>query len=382
MPPTEDFVDRMFDTAYAWAHRGLHLLDESASSMLEKVERIKDKLLHDQGIEIQIHRPPPRTPSLLWNGIMDSRMVHFLRRNWKVSIGASATAIILFWKLNQVLTIPAHVPEQGSQCVLVLGNLNDPIVRSQVMDLYRRRFTVFVCSESADSFKQYEAETQFIIPIQPSSPTDLQKFTDFLKDGELASILFMPNLSYQPPGLLSVETLQYEIRSNILINYNTLIRLLPYLPDRKVQLILFNPSLTYNLQLTENTAELFISGFIDSIFHSLRNYGSLSVLMVRLGLFQVRGQSSNYKYLELQGSDISMGLHKPVYELIMSYNGNLAQRWFIYLSTFFGRFRVYYLGKYSYLSSWSFFPLFLLLREILQNLRRQINDFLPFPLFI
>ena len=357
------------------------MLDESASSMLEKVERIKDKLLHEQGIDLQVHRPPPRTPSLLWNNIVDSRAVQFLRHNWGVSIGVSATAIILFWKLKQVLAVPSHVPEQGSQCVLVLGNLNDPIVRSQVMDLYRRRFTVFVCSES-DSFREYEAETQFIIPMQPSSPTDLQKFTDFLTNGELASILFMPNLSYQPPGLLSVETLQYEIRSNILINYNTLIRLLPYLPNRKVQLILFNPSLTYNLQLTENTAELFISGFIDSIFHSLKNYGSLSVLMVRLGLFQVRGQSSNYKYLELKGSDISTGLHKPVYELIMSYNGNLAQRWFIYLSTFFGKFRVYYLGKYSYLSSWSFFPLFLSLRETFRRLGRQFDDFLPFPFFI
>ncbi|CCF55534.1 hypothetical protein KAFR_0A00960 [Kazachstania africana CBS 2517] len=376
----EDFVDRVFDLGTRYIDKCYRLIDSSGQAVVDRLKDMaEDWALTPSG------NIPERTGTMggsmlrkLFPGLNGSQCGK--SQYWLYGLGTSATVLVLFWKLA---SIPSRLPQNESLCVLILGDMSDPIVRSQVMDLYARRFTVFICSENAEKFKKYKDETDFLIPIDASSSTDLQKFIDYLNssslpNGRLASILFMPNLSYQPSGELSMEALQYEIKSNILISYNTLIKLLPHLlttSRNKTQLILFNPSLSYNLQMSNHPTELFISGFVSSIYHSLQKYDSLNVMMIHLGLFQIQGQLSNYKYLKWSGSSIQSGLHSPVYKIIMSANGTPVQKLLLWFRTLFGRHPVFFLGRLSFISTWSIFPLMLRFKRFLSAKNRQVRNF-------
>ncbi|KAG0671249.1 hypothetical protein C6P45_001013 [Maudiozyma exigua] len=359
MSSNQDFVDKLFGLSSKIAQKSYDIADITAHSVVQSLDSIKDKIF--DGSDADIFQPETVASS---SGIFSSilpgiNIVEPLKENWMYGLSISATTMLILWKWNRLLVQPDHVPQQKNMCVLIFGDMNDSIIRSEVMDLYRRRFTVFVCSEHSDSFKKFEEETDFIHPINPNSASDLTYFTEFISQtaspqNKLASVLFMPNLSYQPTGELSVNTMEHELRSNVLVYYNILLKLLPHLPGPDIQLLLFNPSLTYNLNVAHHSTELFISGFITSIFRSLQNYKTLDVSMINLGLFQVRGQLSNYKYINSSGSDIAVSLHAPVYKMIMTHNGNLLQKFVEYLCTCGGKAQIFYLGKFSFLSSLPF----------------------------
>lgn len=358
----QDIVDKVFNLGHKVINTGYRISDELANAALNTVKSIgtnakSNDVVTNMSVKGRggVHNWLPGLPTVFSN-------------NWMLGVGCTLIGSALLWKTGSLLTIPSHVPKAETQCILVLGDMSDPIVRSQVMDLYRRRFTVFVCSESSRRFKGHENETDYLYYIDPSSQDDLYQFTSYLSSKgsdkrKLASILFMPNLAYHKPGDVSLTTLQYELRSNILINYNTLLKLIPLIPQEHIQLILFNPSLSYNLERAHHSTELFVSGFITSIYRSLKSYNTLDVAMVHLGLFQVRGQLSNYKYLRLKGSDINQSLHKPIYRIIMNYNGNFLQQFAQFLYTFGSTRPIYYLGNYSFLATFSAFSNFIILKE-------------------
>ena len=359
MSSNQDFVDKLFGLSSKIAQKSYDIVDVTAHGVVQSIDNIKGKIF--DGSEIDVFQPEAVSSSSgIFSRILPGiNIIEPLKENWMYGLSISATTMLILWKWNKLLAQPDHVPQGKNMCVLIFGDMNDSLIRSQVMDLYRRRFRVFVCSEHSESFKKFEEETDFIHPINPNSADDLTYFSESISQtGELsrklASILFMPNLSYQPTGELSVNTMEHELRTNVLIYYNTLIKLLPHLPDPDIQLILFNPSLTYNLNIAHHSTELFISGFITSVFRSLQNYKTLNVSMINLGLFQVRGQLSNYKYINSSGSDIAVSLHAPVYKMIMTHNGNLLQKFVHYLYTFGGNDQIFYLGKFSYLSSFPF----------------------------
>ncbi|CAB4254239.1 similar to Saccharomyces cerevisiae YHR017W YSC83 Non-essential mitochondrial protein of unknown function [Maudiozyma barnettii] len=359
MSSDQDFVEKLFNASFKLARKSIDIADNTTHSVINSIGTIKDKILDSS--EVDVFQPETVTTTKgIFSGMFPGiNSVEPIKENWMYGLSISATALLIIWKWNKLLTLPDHIPQNENLCVLVLGDMSDPIIRSQVMDLYRRRFIIFVCSENSSNFKQFEEETDFIHPINPASPGDLTFFTEFITQvsdppRKLASILFMPNLSYQPTGELSVENMQHELKTNILTYYSTLIKLIPHLPNSNTQIILFNPKLTYNLGTAHHATELFISGFITSIFNALQNYKSLSVSMVNLGLFQVRGQLSNYKHMRLTGNDISSGLHAPIYKMIMRHNGHLLQRFVEHVCTCGGKYQTYYLGKFSYLSSLPF----------------------------
>ena len=360
MSSSQDFVDKIFSASTKLAEKGLSIADSTTQTVLRSVGDLKEKITSSPELDVfqpeQISSASKGIFSGLLPGIGSREM---LRDNWMYGLSISATTLLIVWKCKQLLSLPNHVPQSQSLCVLVLGDINDPIVRSQVMDLYRRRFTVFICSENANNYKQFEEETDFIHPLNPASDNDLAYFTEYLTSAsdpprKLASVLFMPNLAYYPSGDQSVDHIEHELRSNVLVYYSTLVKLLPHLPDPETQLIMFNPSLAYNLGQPHHQTEAFVSGFISTIYNSLQSHASLNVNMVHVGLFQVRGQLSNYKYMNLAGSDISEGLHTPIYHMIMMFNGNKLQKIMQKACSFFGKCQVHYFGRFSYTSSLPF----------------------------
>lgn len=379
----DDLIDLVFDVGTSYYNKAQDLASNLGHNTLKTVQILKDTVKFD-GVE------PLHTDDVglgvggsgVLGGVYDmfytnpSRYLPGIKKHWMLSTSVVASGILLGYGLKQALTIPTSISRNETQVILILGDYSDPIIRSQALDFYRRNYMVFICSENVDRFKIQEEDFENLYFINPQLNDDLFKFTKlfdgtttggdkFKGQNKLASIIFTPNLSYFTPGEVSLETLQYEIRSNILINYNTLLKILPHLPrNQKTQLILLNPSLSYNLQNSHHPAEMFISGFITSIYRSLKNYESLNIFMIHIGLFQVRGQLSNYKYLKWTGSDINVYLHDPIYKLIRKYNGNLIQRLIQRISTFNGYWKIYYMGRYSLLATFNCFPIILKLESV------------------
>lgn len=267
--------------------------------------------------------------------------------------GFSAVMAVLFWRKDILLGLPEHLPKNQPKCCLVLGDMHDPIIRSQAMDLYRRRFTIFVCSRDAPSYREREEDDDFLVHIDPNSPGDLANFVQSLNSTyELASILFMPNLSYHPSGEINLSQLETEIRSNTLLYFCTLMKLLPHLP--RTQLILFDPSLTYNMKVPHHHVEIIISGIIKSVYQSLARNNKLDIYLVHLGILQLAAQPSNYKFLNLKGSNVNTSFLEPVYGLIMAYNGNILRKIWLWVITLGSLNRHWYCGKYSWFSTLPF----------------------------
>lgn len=163
----------------------------------------------------------------------------------------------------------------------------------------------------------------------------------------------MPRLSYHPSGVISCDSLESEIHSSIFVYYQALLSIIPHL-KRKTQLIMFNPSLTADLNLVHHSTEIITSGIIDSLFKIFKEYQRLNVSTIKLGILQIGSQPSNYKFLRMAGSDIHEALHYPVYKMIMSANGYKLRQLLSWLTTLGGYNSVYYCGRFSYLVSWPF----------------------------
>lgn len=347
-----DIVDRLFSVGYNVISRGNEAVSDVAGKVVDKVRQVQGKDVK----KLESLQLDSKSPGV-WKSLGGVVSWSYGQRQ-RALVGASITAgaIVLFWQCKQLLKVPERLPSSQSRCVLIFGDMRDPIVRTQVMDLYRRGFTVFICSTNAKAFRERQEDDDFLRHIDPGSASDLASFVRFLaKSGEgepckLASILFMPNLAYYPPGDMSTSQLASEIRSNVLVYYSTLVEILPHLESSTVQLILFNPSLSLNLAVPHHPAELFISGLMSSINQTMKRYHRLKVSMVHVGALKLGAQPSNYKYLNLRGSNINDSLLKPVYNLIMSYNGNRMQRLWLWITTGGSLQRNLYCGRFSYLS--------------------------------
>lgn len=380
---SSDIVDQVFNLGHAWYEKASSLVSNLSEGAVKKLNLIKSNIKTDSIDSTNIlessilGNSSARTFGVgkFYRTFYTSSIGKQISKNWILSAGITTTSILLGFKLFQVLKISKTISRNETQIILILGDYSDPIIRAQVLDFYRRNYTVYICSETVDRFKLQQEDFENLYFINPNSDDDLYKFTRLFDshstintnsyNNNLASIIFTPRLSYFTPGEVSLETLQYEIKANILINYNTLLKIIPHLPKSQVtQLILLNPSLSYNLQNAHHPTEMFISGFITAIYKSLKNHDSLSVFMIHIGLFQVRGQLSNYKYLKWNGSDISKCLHDPLYELIKRYNGNLLQSLCQRIWTINGYWSVYYMGKYSLLATFNTFPLLMKLEAI------------------
>lgn len=372
---TEDLVDQVFDLGHTYYEKAYQLATNVGDNALKTVKKLR-KNIEDDPIEA-INAIEPLHARIFghrshYGSIWTPGLKRNLKNHWVLGLSVSVTTFLLSYTLLQALKVPKSISRNETQVILVLGDYGDPIIRSQVLDFYRRNYTVFICSENVDRFKLQQEDFENLYFINPQSNDDLYKFTSLFETHsspsqvkKLSSIIFTPNLSYFTPGEVSLETLQYEIRSNILINYNTLLKILPHIPKAQTtQLILLNPSLSYNLQNNHHPAEMFISGFITSIYRSLQNYDSLAVFMVHIGLFQVRGQLSNYKYTKWNGSDINKYLHAPLYRLIARYNGNFVQRLCQRIWTLNGNWSIYYMGRYSLLATFKCFPMILTLQSL------------------
>lgn len=350
-----DIVDKLFSAGYSLLTRGNEAVSEVAGRVVDKVRKVQGSDVR----RLESYSSEPRSQGA-WNSVLGAfSWAYGQRQRALVGVGITAGAFVLFWQCRQLLGIPERLPPSRPSAVLVFGDMRDPIVRSQVMDLYRRGFTVFVCSSNAKAFRERQEDDDFLRHIDPGSASDLASFVQFLaKPGEagpyrLASILFMPNLAYYPPGDMSPSQLGSEIKANVLVYYSALVGLLPQLENLErsaVQLILFNPSLSSNLAVPHRPAELFISGLMSSINQSLKNRRRLNVSVVHVGALKLGAQPSNYKYLSLGGSNINDSLLKPVYELIMTYNGNWILRGFFWIRTVGSLRRNMYCGRFSSLS--------------------------------
>ncbi|CCC67458.1 hypothetical protein NCAS_0A09000 [Naumovozyma castellii] len=345
----QDIVDKAFNIAHWGFANASKLADELKDSVISSAKYVEKAVVGDEEIisSVEAHST---------FGKMNIPFPGFLsagRDNWVKTAGFSATAILMCWGCHHMLRVPSKLPVNENKCVLILGNRNDPIVRSQIADLFRRKYTVFLCSENIGDENEDE---EFLFYLDPSSNKDLMRFIDYLTTSSsikmnLAAILFMPNIAYHVPGSLTTEVLNSTFNANISVYYDVLMKILPHLPYKKTPLFLYNPSLAYNMQISTQPATTFVSGCINSLYQVLRHLRDLQTIQLNLGVFQLGGQPSNYKYLEVSGPNINKALFDPVYKLIISFNGNFLQRAYMHLITLNGLCSSFHFGKYSLLSS-------------------------------
>nr|P41907.1 RecName: Full=UPF0744 protein YSD83 [Saccharomyces paradoxus]pir/S43540/ YSD83 protein - yeast (Saccharomyces sp.) [Saccharomyces sp.]CAA52092.1 YSD83 [Saccharomyces douglasii] len=368
-PGGKDIVDQIFDAGYWLVSKSAVLGDEIKNHVEKSIESISEKMSNKETPRLQESNSNKfKAYKTLRIGFQD---------HWKLGLGISATSLCLYLGYRTFFKLPPYLPEAESQVVLILGDMNDPIIRNQVMDLYRRRFTVYICTENADVYKKHEEDQDFVYYIDPTCEEDFEAF--FLDVPRLASILFMPRLSYHPSGAISCDSLESEIHSSILVYHQALLTIIPHL-KRNTQLIMFNPSLTAELNLVHHSTEIIMSSIIDSLFRIFKNYRRLNVSMIKLGILQIGSQPSNYKFLTMAGSDIHEALHYPVYKMIMSANGYKLRQLLSWLTTWGGCNSVYHCGRFSYLISWPFASLIynhrtrFSLKRLKKNLTKAYNS--------
>lgn len=211
----KDIVDQIFDTGYWVVSKSVVLGDEIRNHVGRSIESINEKISN--------RKAPPVQESNFSTSRQDlSRKLKIgFQDHWKLGLSLSATSLCLYLGYRTFLKLPPHLPEAESKVVLIFGDMNDPIARNQVMDLYRRRFIVYVCTENADVYKKHEEDQDFVYYIDPTCGKDLEAFYPDVP--RLASILFMPRLSYHPSGIISCDSLESEIHSSIFVYYQALL---------------------------------------------------------------------------------------------------------------------------------------------------------------
>lgn len=317
--------DRLLDQCFSIFDKTTNLIDQTNRIMYGAAEIITK----------QFNRWIPKSEKETKLETVTSTTGTFLRNiqiYYRFGIGIALTGL-LTWLINRYLipTLPTHLPrDKNDQVVLVLGDMQDPITRMQVNDLYRRRFTVFVCAprltdgDSKDDQNEFDQDDGLFYISH--TPRRLAQFVKFLsiKNRSLRAILVIPNTSYYPSGIfsnISSSQLQSEIQGNFISFWKILTKLLPHFIEiNQLQVIIFNPSLSKNLRLPHHSIELVISTLADALYELLRvDYGSnLDIYQCHLGILNIAGNASNYKYLSIKGIRASRSLCKPVYQLIIS----------------------------------------------------------------
>ncbi|SCV04952.1 LANO_0G15060g1_1 [Lachancea nothofagi CBS 11611] len=335
-------VDKIFDTGFYWFKK--------AESINRRVlDNVKDL---GSGASNPITDPLERqvAPIGIFHGFENQKVLKTIS-----ALGLSAAALLM-WRYGGKLLPrpPAHLKQGDKTCVLLFGHMRDPITRQIVMDLYRRGFIVFVCSENGAS----ENDDDGLFHI---APIDLNNMIKYLHEmsAVLSSILIVPNSAYYPSGVfttLSSSVVQSEMEQNVFAHIKALVKLLPHLTP-KLQIILMTPSLPLNYGIPHHSPEYFIAGLMQSFHRALKyEYPQSRIYLCHLGVLKIAGSSSSYKYLSASGSNISKSLLMPLYNLIVS----RKSWWFNFIERLAGDQRFY--GKWSrlgyFLGSWT--PLFIL----------------------
>lgn len=368
----DDFIDYCFTQ--------LHFYGGHLNGILTKIgEKVNEK--HKTAIDIILNgMPHPKNAAVdMKNPIMPlDNMFKFLKPitknlvgHWPIYTAITFGGGLLYYGLKRYSFVEPQLPLEcicnntGIPTIVILGDMNDPLIRSQVMDLYRRGYMIILISRQNNKIKmRYQNETDFLKFIDLTQLKDQRQLKNWLLSEKFAicSILFIPNLSYYSTGETSIETTQNEINNNILYQYDNLLQIIHLLKlssssstdnngTKKYQLITFNSSIPKNLNLSQHPIEIIISGMIQSVYQNLTTYNkTLELNMVNVGLLQIRGQLSNYKYLSSSGEDTYRALHEPIYQLIRKFNGNWLQRFLLHLKrVFLGN--KFYMGRYSYISA-------------------------------
>lgn len=322
-------MDKIFDKGFEWFKK----VEHANNRIIEKAKELGNVSSSQMRDAIE---PQPRLEGpyfQMWGpGIRKAGSL----------VGLGAVAILL-WKLGGKIVprLPSHLDPADKRCVLLFGQMRDPITRQIVMDLYRRGFTVFVCSEHV--FSQNDDDGLFHITHE-----DLPRMVKYLEENsaQLTSILIIPNSAYYPSGLvttLSSTVITAELEQNVFTHVRALIKILPHFKNR-LQIIFLSPSLPKHFAVPHHSPEYLVAGLISSFYEALRSeVPQASIYLCHLGVLKIAGSPSNYKYLSMSGSGINKSLLMPLYRLITSNNS----WWFSFWEVFGGHQRFY--GKGSML---------------------------------
>ncbi|AET38447.1 Ysc83p Ecym_2748 [Eremothecium cymbalariae DBVPG len=292
-------------------------------------------------------------------GISQNRVVRF-------GLGVTALGVLLFAVNKFVIPeLGTHI-ENDREVVLVVGEMSDPITRSLVYDLYRRGFIVFICTTKQNKHQGLEEEEYEKVPSPwdkedglfhiTSSTECLSQFMEFLQqeNKHLRGILVVPNVCFYTSGIFTNITsaqLSDEFGVNFVNIWRVITNLLPQFNNAyrdKLQVIIFNPSLSKNLNIQYHSLEFLISSMMETLYNVMKNEcGHLAdVYQCHLGILNVAGNASNYKYLTINGEHITTSLCEPIYELLIS-KGHI---WFRFKRWVLGS--VLYCGKGSRIACW------------------------------
>ncbi|AEY96972.1 FAEL018Cp [Eremothecium gossypii FDAG1] len=289
---------------------------------------------------------------------------------------AAAAAGLLVYVAGRALVPAVAARVVGErETVLVLGEMTDPITRALVYDLHRRGFCVFVCSTSEKRDRQLEDEYEKVpspwdqeggVCHMAATPEAVARLTEFLQREErrLRGVLVVPSSCFFTSGMFTnipEGQVRSELQENLVNTWAVVTRLLPQFDSAsrdKLQVVVFNPSLSQKLNLQYHSLELLMSSTMESLYRILANEcGYLAdVYQCHLGILNIAGNASNYKYLTINGSHITKALCEPIYELLLS-RDNMWVRFKRWLQG-----PVLYCGKGSRLACWlrSYAPLWLL----------------------
>ncbi|SCU78872.1 LAMI_0A06348g1_1 [Lachancea mirantina] len=306
-----DAVDRIFDKCYSLYSRA----EKAGTRLLEGFYDSAPEASENRDI-----RASENALQTLWKGIKVHKMAI------GAALGLATGAVALYHILPRFLPgVPQHLAHNDQRCVLILGNMQDPITRSIAMDLYRRGFIIFVCSEQSSG--RNDDESLFHI-----NRSELPKFIEFLQNEDLSfqNIVVVPNSAYYPSSqftTLSTKAVKTEIDDNFLGHLQVLSKLFQHVPT-DIQIVLLTPSLSLNFGLPCHAPEIFVASFTNSLYKVLRaEFPRANVFLGHLGVLQIAGSPSNYKYLSYAGANISDALLTPLYRLVYSKNTFWLRIW-------------------------------------------------------
>ncbi|SCU98995.1 LADA_0H16666g1_1 [Lachancea dasiensis] len=323
-------VDKVFDTGFFWFKK----VESLNRRIIENVKELGSSSIDDSNGAL---KDAPHAAADYYHSLGRPQLGLIAQ-----VVGTSAAALLIWSYRHKLLPRPPkHLAQGDKKCILLFGHMRDPITRQIVMDLYRRGFVVFVCSEGGAS----ETDDDGLFHIASS---DLSNMIKYLCESStvLSSILIVPNSAYNLSGAfttLSTTAVQDELRRNVFTHMHALSKLIPHL-IANVQIILLAPSLPRNLGIPHHSPEYLVAGLIESYYKTLRfEYPSAKIYFCHLGLLKIASSSSSYKNLPYTGTAIGTSLLRPLYNLIVSQDS----WWFSFCEVLRGKQRFY--GKWSML---------------------------------
>lgn len=294
----------------------------------------------------------------------------FSGRVFKVGVHLTALSLLVYATSKYCIKkLPKQI-KGNKEVILVIGDMSDAISRSVVYELNSKGFIVFVCAAKDSEEKCIGGEYEKIpdpwdkedgVFHIGSSKSSLSCFIEYLKNDtrHLRGIIIIPNVSFYSSGSylnVSVKYVNSEFNSNFLNIWDILVKVLPeFMEDcrDKLQIIVVNPSLCKNLNIPYHCLETTVSFMMENFYRLLKNESShfANVYQCHLGVLSVAGNTSNYKYLNIDGSSILTSLCNPIYELLIcnNYIWYRFKRWLMGSVIFCGKgaLRAYFLRSWT-----------------------------------